>query len=115
MNTERVFNKVNVQTILDHGYKVKTPVGPFFFINCAQKKNFIIVKKKYGNAVSRNYIKRFYREIIRIAVNRSNISISSVLFYKSSVYDGFNNLVLLFHNYLVKETGKNFSNGKNGL
>jgi len=115
MNIERVYKKITVRYILDHGKKIKTPVGPFFFISDHHKKSFIIVKKKIGNAVKRNYVKRFYREVIRSAVHQSEVSVSFVLFHKSADAENIRNLILIFKKILLMENGKKDVNGKDGL
>ncbi len=61
-------NKKEIQDLLASGRKVYTKYGIIFLKNLPEatdKRIAILVKKKCGNAVKRNYIKRLLRYFIR--------------------------------------------------
>lgn len=67
-NIHSLKNKKEIRDLLVTGRKVYTKYGIIFLKNLpgtANKHIAILVKKKCGNAVKRNYIKRLLRRFIR--------------------------------------------------
>lgn len=71
-------NKSEIQDLLASGRKVYTKYGLIFLKkipDTAENKIAILVRKKCGNAVKRNYIKRILRHFIRkhaLVLNQNN-------------------------------------------
>ncbi len=80
-NISSLKNKKEIQDLLASGRKVYTKYGIIFLKNIPEAVNnkaAILVKKKCGNAVKRNYIKRvlryFIREHARLLSNNNRIA-----------------------------------------
>jgi ribonuclease P protein component len=73
LNIVSISNKDEIRHILKMGQRVYTNFGLIFLFK-DEKKNLkkigILVKKKSGSAVKRNYIKRIIRQFIRIEYNQ---------------------------------------------
>jgi ribonuclease P protein component len=67
-NISSLKNKDEIEIIFKQGFKVKTKYGPIFLYRATTKddsrKVAILLKKRVGSAVKRNYIKRIIRYFI---------------------------------------------------
>ena len=77
-----------------NGRKISNPYSTIFFKKLSSKNNkifnvAIVTKKKIGNAVFRNRVKRRMRSILRDAVKKINMNLNySYLFItKKNIYD----------------------------
>jgi ribonuclease P protein component len=58
----------DIEEVLSYGKKIHTKYGLFFLYNLRLEKKMsfaVLIKKKIGNAVWRNYCKRLVREYVR--------------------------------------------------
>ena len=66
-NIRTISRKDEIRQILENGKKIYTKYGPIFlyFSNEVKiKKAAVLIKKKIGSAVKRNYIKRIFKNLI---------------------------------------------------
>ena len=92
LNIVTLSNKDEIHHIIKEGQKVYTKFGLVFLYKENEKvfkKIGILIKKKSGNAVKRNYIKRIIRQFVR---NEYNLLCHySKIIFLYNYYIGFNN------------------------
>ena len=73
-----------IKDILSSGRNIRTKYGPIFLKRKPNEKSIyigILIKKKCGNAVKRNYIKRLIRRFIRLHSLLLNMNTRTIFLY----------------------------------